>query len=203
MSSTLFYLGRRLQRASFQTLCAVPRYFFRQGKAKKRQNSKRRRRQQKERAVKTILELVDNMQKFWASAKLIIMNRQPGMSWTDLGKDGYLALLPVLSISKEKNEAEKLKAQSAKQAKPKEQTPGHNGRKTKQTNPRHIGRSCQTRQGFEQRLQQIEKNYCWRGEGWKSSSSFVAWWRQCCKTVERHQKLKAVSKLRTARYAKQ
>jgi hypothetical protein len=56
------------------------------------------------------------MQKFWASAKLSIMNRQPGMSWADLGRMDISALLHVLSIS-EKNEAEKLKAQSAKRAK--------------------------------------------------------------------------------------
>ena len=38
------------------------------------------------------------------------------MSWADLGRMDISALLHVLSIS-EKNEAEKLKAQSAKRAK--------------------------------------------------------------------------------------
>jgi hypothetical protein len=56
------------------------------------------------------------MQKFWTSAKLSIMNRQPGMSWADLGKMDISALLHVLSIS-EKNEAERTKAQATKRAK--------------------------------------------------------------------------------------
>jgi len=59
------------------------------------------------------LEEVTAMQKFWATARMVVMNRQPGMTWADTGGMSIVDFLHVLSVS-EKFESERKKANQRK-----------------------------------------------------------------------------------------
>lgn len=56
-----------------------------------------------------MVEVVSDMQKFWTSAKISAMNRQPGLEWESIGRMDIAAFLHVLTIS-EKNEIERARA---------------------------------------------------------------------------------------------
>lgn len=56
--------------------------------------------------VKTIIDQVTELQKFWTTAKIAIMNRQPGLEWNSVGNMDIVSFFHVLTVS-EKNEANK------------------------------------------------------------------------------------------------
>jgi len=56
-----------------------------------------------------IIEKVNDLQKFWTTAKIAIMNRQPGLEWKSVGSMDIVSFFHVLSVS-EKNEANKKQA---------------------------------------------------------------------------------------------
>jgi transposase len=119
LSDRTFYLGRLLQeRIRFKLLAQFPRYFSaRKRPVRKRDDagaglklSKRPQRpQKKEEPVKMIIEKVNDLQKFWTTAKISIMNRQPGLEWKSVGSMDIVSFFHVLSVS-EKNEANKKQA---------------------------------------------------------------------------------------------
>lgn len=48
---------------------------------------------------KTVMELVTDMQKFWAGCRMVIMSRQQGVSWADTGAMSIVDFFHVLQIS--------------------------------------------------------------------------------------------------------
>ena len=45
------------------------------------------------------MELATEMQRFWASARMVVMNRQQGAGWADTGRMSIVDFLHVLALS--------------------------------------------------------------------------------------------------------